>query len=132
MTGLTTQQALLYRAAEISLFSWRRAEPDDPLDDDQRMGWWGDTYPAVPGDKIGSRLWLLRRRTIVPEVLRAAEEYAREALQWMIDDELVTSVDVQIVVRNRTRVDAVVQLADAGSPLPPFNFNDIWQVQHGV
>lgn len=132
MTGLTTQQALLYRAAEISIFSWRRAELDDPLDDDQRMGWWGDTYPAVPGDKIGSRLWLLRRRTIVPEVLRAAEEYAREALQWMIDDELVTSVDVQIVVRNRTRVDAVVQLFDAGSPLPPFNFNDIWQVQHGV
>lgn len=41
MTALTTQQSLLYRAVEISLFSWSRAELDDKLDDEQRMGWWG-------------------------------------------------------------------------------------------
>jgi phage gp46-like protein len=128
----TAQQALLYRAVEISLFTWRRAEPDDKLDDDQRMGWWGDSFPAVASDKIGSRLWLLRRKTIVPETLRQAEAYAREALQWMLDDALVTGVDVQVSSPDRTRVDVVVQLSDEGGPLPLFNFNDIWQVQHGV
>ncbi|MGO4326656.1 phage GP46 family protein [Cupriavidus sp. 2TAF22] len=128
----TAQQALLYRAAEISLFTWRRAGADDQLDDDQRMGWWGDTFPAVAGDRIGSRLWLLRRKTVVPEVLRAAEAYAREALQWMIDDELVRTVDVQVTTPDRTRVNLVVTLSDDGGPLPPFNFDDIWQVQHGV
>ncbi len=130
--ALATREALLYRAAEISLFTWRRAEPDDKLDDDQRMGWWGDSFPAVVSDRIGSRLWLLRRKTIVPEVLRAAEAYAREAMQWMIDDELVSAVDVQVTSPDRTRVNVMVQLSDDGGPLPPFDFNDIWQVQHGV
>jgi len=128
----TAQQALLYRAVEISLFSWRRAEPDDEIDDEQRMGWWGDSFPAVDGDKLGSRLWLLRRKTITPEVLRQAEAYAREALQWMIDDELVRTVEIQLTRPNHTRVDMVVTLTDDGGPLPPFNFENIWQVQHGI
>lgn len=128
----TSKQALLYRAVEISLFSWRRAEPDDEVDDEQRMGWWGDSFPAVDGDKLGSRLWLLRRKTITPEVLRQAEAYAREALQWMIDDELVRTVEIQLTRPDRTRVDMVVTLTDDGGPLPPFNFEDIWQVQHGI
>lgn len=128
----TSKQALLYRAVEISLFSWRRAEPDDEVDDEQRMGWWGDSFPAVDGDKLGSRLWLLRRKTITPEVLRQAEAYAREALQWMIDDELVRTVEIQLTRSDRTRVDMVVTLTDDGGPLPPFNFEDIWQVQHGI
>lgn len=126
------QQALLYRAVEISLFSWRRADPDDEVDDEQRMGWWGDTFPAVDGDKLGSRLWLLRRKTITPEVLRQAEAYAREALQWMIDDELVRTVEIQLTRPDRIRVDMVVTLTDDGGPLPPFDFEDIWQVQHGI
>lgn len=128
----TSKQALLYRAVEISLFSWRRAEPDDEVDDEQRMGWWGDSFPAVDGDKLGSRLWLLRRKTITPEVLRRAEAYAREALQWMIDDELVRTVEIQLTRPDHTRVDMVVTLTDDGGPLPPFNFENIWQVQHGV
>ncbi|MBJ5206016.1 phage GP46 family protein, partial [Salmonella enterica subsp. enterica serovar Agona] len=35
----------LTRAVVISLFTWRRAEPDDNAD--VPMGWWGDTWPAV-------------------------------------------------------------------------------------
>ncbi|PQK53824.1 phage tail protein, partial [Escherichia coli] len=33
----------LTRAVVISLFTWRRAEPDDNAD--VPMGWWGDTWP---------------------------------------------------------------------------------------
>ncbi|OWQ33401.1 phage GP46 family protein, partial [Pseudomonas sp. DrBHI1] len=33
------------RAVVISLLTWRRAEAGDLLDDDQRYGWWGDTFP---------------------------------------------------------------------------------------
>ncbi|WP_200894101.1 phage GP46 family protein [Xanthomonas sp. MUS 060] len=51
----------LVRAVLISLFTWRRANADDTLPDPRgfRMGWWGDTYPVVANDRIGSRLWLL-------------------------------------------------------------------------
>ncbi|EPN56356.1 Phage GP46, partial [Pseudomonas syringae pv. actinidiae ICMP 19079] len=54
-------QASLLRSVVISLFTWRRAEADDPIDDAERFGWWGDTYPTQANDRIGSRLWLLRR-----------------------------------------------------------------------
>lgn len=132
MTALTTQQSLLYRAVEISLFSWSRAELDDKLDDEQRMGWWGDSFPAVAGDKIGSRLWLLRRQTITPELLRQAEGFVRASLQWMIDDALVRAIDVEVSAPGRARVDLTVTLSDDGGPMPPFNFDDIWQIQHAV
>ncbi|EGH19282.1 Phage GP46, partial [Pseudomonas savastanoi pv. glycinea str. race 4] len=29
------------RSVVISLFTWRRAEADDPFDDAERYGWWG-------------------------------------------------------------------------------------------
>lgn len=82
----------LPRAVIISLFSWRRANPDDnaPIP----MGWWGDTYPTVTGDRIGSRLWLLGREKITNDVLNRARDYAIEALQWMLDDGVATRIDV--------------------------------------
>ena len=51
----------LSRAVVISLFTWQRASQSDEVDNDQRMGWWGDTFAENKGDKIGSKLWLLLR-----------------------------------------------------------------------
>ncbi len=84
--GLVSQEPLR-RAIIISLFTDRRALSDDPLPggigSDPR-GWWGDAVPdARP---LGSRLWLLHREKVIPETLRRVEDYAREALQWLIDD----------------------------------------------
>jgi len=87
-------EAGLVRAVVISLFTWRRASPDDLIDDAERYGWWGDSYPAVADDKIGSRLWLLRRVKLTAATERDAEFYAREALQWLIDDGHVLGLDV--------------------------------------
>lgn len=92
---LTDQTAVvnpLPRAVIISLFSWRRANPDDnaPVS----MGWWGDTYPTVTGDRIGSRLWLLGREKVTNDTLNRARDYAIEALQWMLDDGVAARIDV--------------------------------------
>jgi len=43
----------LVRAVMISLFTWRRANPDDALPGTERMGWWGDTFPTIANDRIG-------------------------------------------------------------------------------
>ena len=80
--------AALTRAVLISLFSWRRAADDDALDDEERYGWWGDTFPTVADDRIGSRLWQLRRVKLTRQTQMDAEFYAREALQCLIDDGL--------------------------------------------
>jgi len=86
----------LRTAVIISLFSDRRAEADDALPDggDDRRGWWGDIYPQAEADRIGSRLWLLSREKQLPAVLKRAETYAREALQWLVDDGEVTDLTV--------------------------------------
>ena len=86
----------LQTAVVVSLFTDRRAEPDDAIPDgsNDRRGWWGDTYAAIPGDQIGSRLWLLGRAKETQDTLNRAREYALEALQWLVDDGLVKSVDV--------------------------------------
>lgn len=89
-----SQEQQLFRAVAISLFTWRRANPDDEVDG-ERMGWWGDVCaPSVTNDKIGSRLWLLSRAKILPETFRRARLYCEEALRWLIDDGIASRVEV--------------------------------------
>jgi phage gp46-like protein len=92
--GLDSAEPLV-RAVLISLFTWRRANPDDELPAENRQGWWGDSYPEEPNDRIGSRLWLLSRSKLTNETARRAREYAEEALQWLVDDDVVGRIDVE-------------------------------------
>lgn len=82
----------LRSAVWLSLGTDARAADDDPLPENaDKRGWWADSYRA---QRIGSRLWLLAREKQLPETLRRAEEYAREALQWMTDKDVAQSVRV--------------------------------------
>lgn len=87
-TGSDLQTALL-----ISLFTDRTAGIDDAIPDGSGnpRGWWGDAGQAAP---IGSRIWLLSRAKQIPETLSRAQDYAKEALQWLIDDGVVASFDI--------------------------------------
>ncbi|MBF0247137.1 MAG: phage GP46 family protein [Alphaproteobacteria bacterium] len=103
--GLAVDRGL-ETAIAVSLFTDRRADPDDVLPDPngQRRGWWGDVVPPTvdgtpaDGDRIGSRLWLLSREKIIPETIARARTYAREALQWLIDDGVAARIDVDVTV----------------------------------
>ena len=134
MTIITidNQETSLKRAVEISLFTWCRANPGDQVEDDERYGWWGDSFPQVADDRIGSRLWLLRRRKLTPETISGAVTYAREALQWLIDDRHV--VDVQILTaragNNRLNLGTVLTLP-TGERLEIYPHED-WQVLYAV
>ena len=79
----------------ISLFTDRRAGDDDGLVPAERRGWVGDALADVEGDRIGSRLWLLAREKQTEETRARAEEYTREALEWMVDDGLVTGIEIE-------------------------------------
>lgn len=126
------RETLLRRAVSISLFSWRRAAADDQVDDDDRQGWWADCVPTVAGDQIGSRLWLLRRRTITPETLRDAREYAEEALRWMTEDEIVTAVTVTAERQGLDRINLQVVLTEANGETLKLVFEDVWSLINAV
>jgi phage gp46-like protein len=115
----------LLRSVIISLFTWRRANADDATEG-QKMGWWADAYARTPGDKIGSRLWLLARAKLTNDTLNRAREYAQEALQWMQDDGVVLRADV---VTERMGLDALamsVTLHQNDGSLLAVRFNNLW------
>lgn len=76
-----------------SLFTDARAHGDDILPDGSvdKRGWWGDSFNTKT---IGSKLWLLHREKQLSSVLKRAQEYAEESLQWMIKEKLIKSVTV--------------------------------------
>lgn len=122
----------LIRAVVISLFTWRRAATDDPVDDDERFGWWGDSYPTIADDRIGSRLWLLRRVKLTVDTQRDAEFYAREALQWMLDDGQVLEVDVITERADSYRLNLQVILTVLTGARLKINSSQLWQVIYAV
>ena len=126
------REGLLRRAVTISLFTWRRAGPDDAVDDSNRKGWWGDCVPSVAGDKIGSRLWLLQRRTLVADTLKDAQSYAEEALAWLMEDEVVTSVTVTAERQGNDRMNLRVMLTEQNGETLELNFEDTWGLINAV
>lgn len=79
-------------AVLISLFSDARAREQDalPQGHESRSGYFGS---LVAGSEVGSRLWLLCRSVIDETTLRHVEQYCKDALQWMIDDRVASSVE---------------------------------------
>ncbi len=124
----TDQLTVMNRLVEISLLTWRRAENDDPIDDDERYGWWGDSYPAVTNNKIGSRLWLLKRRKLDQDTILDARHYIDEALQWLIDDLLITSFDVALTRIGLDQLKATITCYLPNSNPITYIINDIWGI----
>ncbi|MES2170569.1 MAG: phage GP46 family protein [Actinomycetota bacterium] len=118
----------LVTAVLLSLFVDRRAESDDVPpsgDPSDRRGWWADEFATVERDLIGSRLWLLDRSKLTPDTGRSAETYIREALAWMIEDRVVSAVDVQITIEAQ-RMLMTVGLQRPGRDRISLRFAQVW------
>lgn len=78
----------LRTAVLLSLFTDRRAEDDDAVEDGDYRGWHADP-------RRGSRLWLLARAKETPDTLARAKAYAEEALAWLVEDGVARAVTVE-------------------------------------
>jgi phage gp46-like protein len=121
----------LETAVILSLFTDRRADDSDPLPDGHtdRRGWWGDDRPAVAGDRIGSRLWLLARETQRAQVLGRAEAYVREALAWLLTDQVAAAVDVTVEFTRPGWLGIAVAIRRPLGPPVDFRFTYLWIAQ---
>lgn len=119
----STQLDMLTRAVVISLFTWRRAEPGDNAD--VPMGWWGDSFPAVQNDRYGSRLWLLQRNKLTNQLVQTVRVYIRESLQWLIDDGVVSRIDLDIQRTGINELANSITLWRRDGPVT-ISFNDLW------
>lgn len=101
----------LETAVIISLFTDRRVGIEElpPLETD-RAGWWGDMFPEIENDEIGSKLWLLMREKQTNQTLSRVVEYCKEALQWMIEDGIAESVEVSAEYPEREKLSLAISI----------------------
>lgn len=78
----------------VSLFTDRRANPDEVADPMKRRGWSGtELTPSKQGGK-GSGIWLYEQRRLSNSVSEGVRMEAFQALQWLITEGLSKSLDI--------------------------------------
>jgi phage gp46-like protein len=127
---LATEEGLR-TAMLLSIFTDRRAEDDDdlPAGDGDRRGWWADQFSIVPGDRLGSRLWLLDRGKQHAELAKDAETYAREALAWLIEDAVLERIDIEVEVRPDMLALQVTPYRPGENTATQFRFQHVWDAE---
>ena len=134
--GLRATQALA-TAVLICLQTDARVEPEELPDGEENRGWPGDSFDLrqdLGEQPIGSKLWLLRRSVANEATAIRAEDYARAALQCLIDQGAVASVEVTAVAKpSQRRLDLGVVLRDRnGGTVFDQRFGVLWEQLRGV
>ncbi|QKV20235.1 phage GP46 family protein [Oricola thermophila] len=132
--GLRATQALA-TAVLICLMTDRRVDESELRDGDENRGWPGDSFGVDPGDPpLGSKLWILRRRALTAEIETLAEDYAREALQTLVDQGAVARFDVTATAnRSAGRLDLeVTAYGRAGAEVYNQKFAVLWDQLNGI
>lgn len=114
----------------VSIGTDRRALDEDVIPDgtENKRGWWGDVLNS-DGDKIGSRRWLLYRSKLTDDTMNSLEEYDLEALQWMIDDGVASSIVITVTKVSLNKIQEVIQIfKPEGDPLT-FKYFFNWEKQ---
>ncbi|QDW32894.1 hypothetical protein FFE93_007365 [Yersinia sp. KBS0713] len=127
--SVSTPTDSLTRAVIISLFTWRRADPDD--DSEQPMGWWGDSYPTIQNDRIGSRLYLLQRTTLTSKTVELARGYLDQALAWLKEDGVVSRIAINVQRRGTDILTAEITLYRNDGSSQLITFDDLWSALNG-
>lgn len=120
-------------AVVLSLFTDRRAPEGWRPEEADRRGWWGDG--AVPagenGREDGSWLWLLRREAVTEENIRLARIYAEQALQWLVDENVASRIEVRTGAIEQPRrgiwLDIEI-IAPSGAQILNRKFARLWDV----
>lgn len=118
----------LQTAVAISLFTDALCSADEAAaaSAPTRRGWWGDAFADVPGDLIGSRLWLLAREKRLPAVMERARQYAAEALQWLVDDGVAESIEVQAERVGADILALGITITRRNEPVARYRFEAFW------
>lgn len=121
----------LETAVLLSLFCDRRAPAGERLPRSQTSarGWFGDEFAEVPGDQTGSHLWLLEGASWSESTARRAEQYAREALQHMIDDRAVARVEPIASLPSEGVLALAIRIERPNAPAVTYRYALTWAAQ---
>lgn len=118
----------LKTAVLLSVFTDKRAKSIElPPGQSWRRGWWADLVSEIQGDQHGSKLWLIEREKQTPEVAERAKEYIEEALQWMIEDGVASSISVSTDISVRGILGIGIEIVRPSGDRSTFKFDYVWQ-----
>ncbi len=112
-----------------------RVDVSELPDGETNRGWPGDAFDLQPAEMpLGSKLWLLRRRALTEDIDLEAQDYARAALQTLIDQGVVARVEVEVVRSpERARLDIDIALyGRAGAAVFKQRFAVLWDQINGL
>lgn len=129
------EQSLLSQLVLISLFTDKRAVSGDvlPSGGSDKRGWIGDSF----GDAWGSKLWLLQREKLTSEVRNRAVAYAKDALNWMTQQnsefgQLASQVDVTGTIPKFQTLQLSIVITKPDGEQVPFQVSQLWESQRAV
>ncbi|WP_123008369.1 phage GP46 family protein [Escherichia coli] len=115
-----------FKVEEESAGTGRRVETHEYPNRDKPYTW-----PAVQNDRYGSRLWLLQRSKLTNQLVQTVRGYIRECLQWMIDDGVVSRIDLDIRRTGINELGNSITLWRRDGPVM-ISFDDLWSaITHG-
>jgi phage gp46-like protein len=117
-TGAFDTDDGLETAVIASVFTDRAAEPGEGDEGSMRRGWWADLFAATSAQKLGSRIWLLRRSTLSNAVLLLLQTYAAEALQWLVDDKVAKGITCVATRVSSTAAQLTITIERPNEPSP--------------
>ncbi|MFZ9921989.1 MAG: phage GP46 family protein [Candidatus Nanopelagicaceae bacterium] len=109
-TGKDLKTAIL-----VSLFSDSRANPEELLLDEDPRGWWSRD--------LGSLLWLLARQKTTLQNLEKGIQYIKDALNWLIVQNIAKSIDVTGTIENRSKFNFIITIKKSND----YRFQYLWE-----
>lgn len=112
----------------ISVETIARAKPDDqlPQNTDIRRGNWRDQFLEIP---MGSRLWILSREKMSPDILSRINQLFFECLEWMVIDGVATRVLITSEIYNDEIIFINARIQRPGKEDLNFPFYYNWEAQ---
>lgn len=106
----------------MSFFSERRADPSEVPIPFLRRGWWGNEVTDPTAFEIGSKLWLLYQSRASTVNASMAEDFTRQAFQWLITDRLFKKLTVEASASDDT-INIKIVLFNQGNNIETIHFD---------
>lgn len=114
-------------AVWVSLFSDARATVSQVLTPEKRRGWLGNLVSEKPERQLGGYLWLAEQRRLTQDTVNEIVDYARKALNYMIEDGLVLKIDVTGEIIPRTGIELLIVITSLDG-LTTNHVVHMWQI----
>ena len=113
-------------ALMMSLLCERRAIASQVFEPSLRRGWLGNENSREDGFEQGSLVWLYEQARLNSDTTNGIEVYAAQGFQWLLDDNLVQSIELGASILRDGAIELDVNYYVANAPVETRNYR-LWQ-----